>query len=379
MATIITDAVVAGIATFCGAFADRYMMQPPEFTDIRYLDSFSDLYERDVRGAINPVNTEWFARLQVSATAADIDALDATFHVDDSYECAIQRFVLRRLLRSAYRRDQAGMEVSAAIPVWYRAKGWGLPDNWNCERPAPAAATPPGSPLPAGPAWRTGSCGESGPFIGLSYPYSIALIKRMASDPDGHTNAFRLRDAVCASDQPDVLRDFTVQEVIDGMAGSYSWSRERSLDWLTELVAAAGAVEDAEAEALWARLEAEGSPTPSSPVDYGPAWRQGSCGESGPFIALAYPYSIALVKRMAADPDGRRNAFQLKEEVCAGPRPDVQRDFTTREIVDGMAGSYSWSRDRTMEWLKHIALVQAVCDAAEAAAASSRAAASVEE
>jgi len=245
MATIITDAVRGEIAAFCAAFKERWFMQPPEFTDTRYLDSFADLYERDVRGAINPVNTEWFARLLVSATAADIDALDAAFHVDDSYECAIQRFVLRRLLRNAYQRDQAGMEVSAMIPAWYRAKGWGLPPDWNCERlspdsraaapaekAAPATGTPPGSPRPAGPMWRTGSCGESGPFIGLSYPYSIALIKRMASDPDGHDNAFALKAEVCALPEPDVLRDFTVQEVLDGMAGSYSWSRERTLAWL---------------------------------------------------------------------------------------------------------------------------------------------------
>ncbi len=218
--------------------------------------------------------------------------------------------------------------------------------------------------------WRTGSCGEAGPFIGLPYPQSIALVKRMVADPDGRRNAFALKAEVCALPEPDVLRDFTVQEVIDGMAGSYSWSRECSLGWLTERVAAAGAVEDAEREALWARLEAEGSPAPEGTPPGSPCpnlpWRQGSCGEAGPFIGLSYPYSIALVKRMDADPDGHANAFQLKEEVCAGPRPDVLRDFTTREIVDGMAGSYSWGRGRTMEWLRHIVLVQALCDAAEA-------------
>lgn len=259
MATIITDAVRGEIAAFCAAFAERYMFQPPEFTDIRYLDSFSDLYERDLHGAVNPVNTEWFARLQVSATLPDLGELSAAFNEDDTWESAIQRFVLRRLLRNAYQRDQAGMEVSAMLPAWYRAKGWGLPPDWNCERPSvppevPTAApppspivaaaggggpvgTPPGSPL-GGPApppmWRTGSCGESGPFIGLSYAYSIALVKRMDADPDGRRNAFSLRDAVCAAPEPDVLRDFTVQEVIDGMAGSYGWSRERTLAWLAD-------------------------------------------------------------------------------------------------------------------------------------------------
>ncbi len=113
---------------------------------------------------------------------------------------------------------------------------------------------------------------------------------------------------------------------------------------------------------------------PGSPRPAGPMWRTGSCGEAGPFIGLSYPYSIALVKRLrdtqsvghgVTDPDGRRNAFALKAEVCALPEPDVLRDFTVQEVIDGMAGSYSWGRDRTMTWLKHIALVQAACDAAE--------------
>lgn len=237
MATIITDSVIAEIAAFCRAFKERYFLQPPEFTDIRYsIDSFGDLYERDLRAAVNPVNTEWFARLQTHGTAEDIDALNTAFREDDSYERALQRFVLYRLLNIACKRDYAGMEVSAAIPAWYRAKGWigSLPD-WNCERSVPAAAGTPPSSRPSSPApmWRQGSVGESGPFIGLSYPYSIALIKRMAADPNGYANAFALKTEVCALPEPDVMRDFTVQEVIDGMAGSYSWSRARSLGWLS--------------------------------------------------------------------------------------------------------------------------------------------------
>lgn len=251
MSAIITDAVVADIATFCAEFKERWFLQPPEFTDISYLDSFGDLYERNLHGAVNPINTDWFARLQVSATLPDLGALNAAFSEDDSYERALQRFVQRRLLSSAYTRDQAGMEISAMIPAWYRAKGWGLPDNWNCERPAPAAAataaaegTPPSSrPSSPVPMWRTGSCGESGPFIGLSYPYSIALVKAMAADPDGRRNAFALRDTVCAESEPNVLRDFTVQEVLDGMAASYSWSNARTLEWLRDL-AARGAGEE---------------------------------------------------------------------------------------------------------------------------------------
>ena len=111
--------------------------------------------------------------------------------------------------------------------------GWNVSDVTHSA--SVAEGTPPGSPVPSAPMWRTGSCGESGPFIGLSYPYSIALVKRMAADPNGYANAFALKTEVCALPEPDVLRDFTVQEVIDGMAGSYSWDRGRTLAWLDEI------------------------------------------------------------------------------------------------------------------------------------------------
>jgi hypothetical protein len=208
----------------------------------------------------------------------------------------------------------------------------------------------------AGPAWRQGSCGESGPFIGLSYPYSIALIKRMASDPEGRSKAFELRDAVCAEPEPDVMRAFKIQEIIDGMRGSYSWTPARTLEWVKETVLATPDPVQALVDSWIAEGAASPMGTPPASPTASPApppprmWRQGSCGESGPFIGLSYPYSIALVKRMDADPDGHRNAFSLKEEVCA-TRPDVFRDFTVQEVIDGMGGSYSWDRERTLDWL----------------------------
>ncbi len=259
---IITDSVTAEIAAFCRAFADRYCLQPPEFTlgfaegvqapcvaggeftDPRYaLGPFADLYERDLRGVTHPLRSSWYERMIATATAADLDALTAAFDKTDSYANAFRIFLMGRLTNAAYRAFKAGLEVSAAFPDWLRAAGWNVPTDWV---PAAAAAaelavthsagTPPGSPPP--PMWRTGSCGESGPFIGLSFPHSIALVKRMAADPDGHRNAFRLCAEVAAAPEPDVLRDFTVQEVIDGMAGSYSWDRAHTLDWLKELVLA---------------------------------------------------------------------------------------------------------------------------------------------
>ena len=240
MSSIITDSVTAEIAAFCRAFADRYSLQPPEFTDPRYaLGPFADLYERDLHGVTHPLRSSWYERMIASATAADLDALTAAFDKTDSYANTFRVFLMGRLTNAAYRAFKADLEVSAAFPDWLRAAGWNVPVDWVppavTHSASVAEGTPPGSPVPSAPMWRTGSCGESGPFIGLSYPYSIALVKRMAADPNGYANAFALKTEVCALPEPDVLRDFTVQEVIDGMAGSYSWDRARTMDWLREL------------------------------------------------------------------------------------------------------------------------------------------------
>lgn len=272
MSTIITDAVRGEIAAFCRAFAERYMLQPPEFTDPRYaLGPYADLYERDLRDVTHPLRSSWYPQMMSSATAADLDALVAAFDRTDSYANTFRIFLMGRLTNAAYRAFKAGLEVSTAFPDWLRAAGWDIPADWVSAPPplerrhegcgmhdglydaagtrvlgrsttsggipptctcSAVAGTPPGSPS-AGPPWRTGTCGESGPFIGLSYPYSIALVKRMAADPDGRANAFRLCAEVTATPEPDVLRDFTVQEIIDGMAGSYGWSRTRTLGWLS--------------------------------------------------------------------------------------------------------------------------------------------------
>lgn len=253
---IITDAVRGEIAAFCRAFAERYMMHPPEFTDPRYaLGPFADLYERDLRGVTHPLRSSWYERMIATATAADLDALVAAFDKTDSYANAFRIFLMGRLTNAAYRAFKAGLEVSTAFPDWLRAAGWDIPADWvaavTAEAPPPLptpaepTGTPPSSPRAGGapapaPMWRTGSCGESGPFIGLSYPYSIALVKRMWADPDGHARAFVLKQEVCALPEPDVLRDFTVQEIIDGMAGSYSWPRARTLEWISELAAGGG-------------------------------------------------------------------------------------------------------------------------------------------
>ena len=81
--------------------------------------------------------------------------------------------------------------------------------------------------------WRTGSVGESGPFIGLGYGYTIELAKRMAAaGRAGHARAFELKDAMLDElpEEPDVL-SFTVDEAVDGMSW-YSWGRAQTLAWL---------------------------------------------------------------------------------------------------------------------------------------------------
>lgn len=93
--------------------------------------------------------------------------------------------------------------------------------------------TPPGSPR-VGPMWRTGSCGESGPWIGLSYGWGCELSRRWARWPD--VDPFHLKQQMFAdlATEPDLLRDFTEDEVIRGM-GAYSWSAERTRTHLAEL------------------------------------------------------------------------------------------------------------------------------------------------
>ena len=81
-------------------------------------------------------------------------------------------------------------------------------------------------------------------------------------------------------------------------------------------------------------------------------WRQGSCGEAGPFIGLSYGHSVALVKKMRDNPG--RNVWELKQMVlCDYPEePDLLRDFTEDEVYEGMGASYSWTNDRTRGYLE---------------------------
>lgn len=283
---IVTPEVAASLAPFCRAFSSRWCMQPPEFTDRRGIGSrgwnqmFGDFFRRDYGGVSNPLHL--LPSMVVSATTADLEALKAAFwagdHADE-FSKAMHAFLMHQLIGKAWATDQEHGEVSIWIPDWFRAQGWGIPPDWNCEIPPPAytplgpawlaqkgyasaeeaeadldarlaagggAATPPAATVE--PAWRQGSCGESGPFIGLSYGHSIELAKRMAAADavkpgDGRRNAFNLL--------LDIIRDrpaepnpltYTDAEIIDGM-GWYSWDPERTRVWIRMLLVEALAVE----------------------------------------------------------------------------------------------------------------------------------------
>ena len=105
----------------------------------------------------------------------------------------------------------------------------------------------------------------------------------------------------------------------------------------------------------------EGTPTPLlSPPR--PMWRQGSVGESGPFIGLSFGRSVLLVQRMEENPD--RDAFDLLHEL------EAELDATEAEpdllampeelVIRGMANSYSWPRERTLEMLAGLRAQRAV-------------------
>jgi hypothetical protein len=114
-------------------------------------------------------------------------------------------------------------------PAWLEATGFGY--GYATEEEAVAAiAAPP-------PVWRQGSLGESGPFIGLGFGYTIELAKRIAgAAAAAAVDAFALKYAMLREmpDEPDPL-DYTDAEIIDGMAW-YSWNAERTRVWIQLLL-----------------------------------------------------------------------------------------------------------------------------------------------
>jgi hypothetical protein len=92
-----------------------------------------------------------------------------------------------------------------------------------------AASPPPRQP------WRIGSCGESGPFIGLGHGWGCELSRRILHSPPS-ADPFKIKEEMLTElgTEPDLLKDFTEEEVIRGMA-AYSWTQERTHKMLAEL------------------------------------------------------------------------------------------------------------------------------------------------
>lgn len=206
-------------------------------------------YRRDYTHVPNPLSAVWYTCLVCAATRADLDALEAAFQTPcyedptGRFSQAYLRYLLLDFLRQTHQADQAGKEVHPSVPAWLRERGLPVDPSWNCEPSAPPPAPPPPNALslpgpPPRVAWRQGSCGESGPFIGLSYARSILLVKRMQEQPD--VCPFELLHALeeeldDADAEPNPRRDFTIAEVIRGMAVSYGWDADRTRIWLDSL------------------------------------------------------------------------------------------------------------------------------------------------
>jgi hypothetical protein len=138
MSTIITPVVIEMFRVWMDAFRDRWASQPPQFTNTRYSQrgwSFHDHYMGlvgDIR-VPNPRNEPWFNQMILSGTAADLDALLTAF-TPDPWDQAYLSFIQFELLEEAYNQDEKGVLVSKALPAWYRARGWGIPPKWTCEK-----------------------------------------------------------------------------------------------------------------------------------------------------------------------------------------------------------------------------------------------------
>lgn len=136
---IINSGIIADCFIYCRIFAERWVFQPPEFTDIllmednEWREAFANLYEQSYEGAPNPINTKWFTILIKKGEVEDLNMLfSATEGISDRYTIAFFRFMMYALLYRAYNNDQLNVPISPAIPKWFRARKWHIPEEWNC-------------------------------------------------------------------------------------------------------------------------------------------------------------------------------------------------------------------------------------------------------
>lgn len=136
-----TPAIAATLSEWAVAFLRRWSHQPPEFSDVRYLDEYEYLYRRNIEGHVNPIYADWFPRLVEEATAADLALLETALGTEGGKKGYL-RFFQYELMGVARQADQEGRPCSAILPGWFRNKGWGV-ERWRCEGDAPV---PPSAP-----------------------------------------------------------------------------------------------------------------------------------------------------------------------------------------------------------------------------------------
>ena len=80
---IITDNVKNQIHNFITKFSKEYSFQSPEFRNKLSWFYSRDIYEKNLKDEINPINTDWFKKLIVHATIKDLDELVIAYSIDD--------------------------------------------------------------------------------------------------------------------------------------------------------------------------------------------------------------------------------------------------------------------------------------------------------
>lgn len=125
MSSIITPDVVRHINAFCAAFSERWMFQPPEFTDARLMvdrewwRAFGHAYEADYGDIANPANTGWATLLIRTGTHEDLVALKRAFcnmPTSNRDSKAIYQYMMYAFFMKALNAEG----VSPAVTEWLR-------------------------------------------------------------------------------------------------------------------------------------------------------------------------------------------------------------------------------------------------------------------
>ena len=134
---IITDNVKNQIHNFITKFSKEYSFQSPEFRNKLSWFYSRDIYEKNLKDEINPINTDWFKKLIVHATIKDLDELVIAYSIDDEIYPGIafclMRCIQHNLIEKSDHLDKRGIKISSDIPQWFRKAEWNCDVKWNCE------------------------------------------------------------------------------------------------------------------------------------------------------------------------------------------------------------------------------------------------------